>query len=53
MTDPVHIAITALEHLQADNRDEARKLLDMYAGRHELTEEQRRQIIEHFPDRRA
>ena len=55
MPEPLDVAtvVAALQHLQADTRDEAKKLLAMYARRDELTPQQQRQIIEHFPDRRA
>jgi hypothetical protein len=56
MTDPderVRIVIAALEHLHASGPDEAKRLLDMYAKRDELTLDQQRQVIDHFRPRRA
>ncbi|MEV0216015.1 hypothetical protein [Micromonospora sp. NPDC050695] len=46
-------ASDALRHLGVTNRDEARRLLDMYARRHEMSAEQTQQVLDEFPARRA
>ncbi|MFG1844610.1 hypothetical protein [Micromonospora carbonacea] len=52
-TDHATKAINALRHLGVDNRDDACRLLGMYAGRHDMTAEQVAQIPDQFPARRA
>ncbi|MEH1012466.1 hypothetical protein V6U90_04985 [Micromonospora sp. CPCC 206060] len=50
-TDLVTKTIDALRHLGADNHD-ARRLLGMYAGRHDMTAEEVAQVLDEFPARR-
>lgn len=52
-TDHVNKAIDALRHLGVDNRDDARRLLGMYAGRHEMTAEEITQVLGASPARRT
>jgi len=51
MNDIDHVAkaIEALTHLGVDNRADARRMLGMYAGRHDLSVDNIKQVIQAFP----